>query len=90
MIGDKEDDDNFVAVAGRFLLAGLVLMVGGGFTALMYKQTPDRTIATEPKSSGSLVSLVVDGQRHQTKDGKLVVCGPVKTPPECRTDLLEQ
>ncbi|WP_224010746.1 hypothetical protein [Paraburkholderia tropica] len=90
MIGDKEDDDNFVAVAVRFLLAGLVLMVGGGFTALMYKQTPDRTIATEPRSSGALVSLVVDGQRHQTRGGKWVVCDRVETRPECRTDLLEQ
>ncbi|MGY6251828.1 hypothetical protein ACXIVK_00090 [Paraburkholderia caledonica] len=90
MIGDKEDDDNFVATAVRFLLAGLVLLVGGGFTALMYQQMPDRTIKTEPQSSGALVSLVVDGQRHQTRAGKSVVCERVETPPECRTDLLEQ
>ncbi len=38
MIGDKEDDDRFVAVAWRFLVAGLVLMVGGGFTVLMCQQ----------------------------------------------------
>ncbi|WP_175858026.1 hypothetical protein [Burkholderia anthina] len=90
MIDDKEADDRFVAVGWRFLLAGLVLLVGGGFTALMYRQMPDSTIKTEPHSSGSLVSLVVDGQRHQTKAGKLVVCNAVETPPECRTDLLEQ
>ncbi|MCA8228358.1 hypothetical protein [Burkholderia vietnamiensis] len=90
MIGDKEDDDKFVAVMCCFLLAGLVLLVGGGFTALMYQQMPDRTIKTEPQSSGSLVSLVADGQRHQAKTGKLVVCDRVETPPECRTDLLER
>lgn len=90
MIGDKEDDDKFVAVMGRFLLAGVVLLVGGGFTALMYHQKPDRTTKTEPQSSGSLVSLVVDGQRHKAKTGKSVVCDRVETPPECRTDLLEQ
>lgn len=90
MIGDKEDDDKFVAIVWRFLLAGLVLLVGGGVTALMYQQMPEGTIKTVPQSSGSLVSLVVDGQRHQTKAGKSVVCGPVETPPECRTDLLER
>ncbi|CAG9236980.1 hypothetical protein PSP6_700030 [Paraburkholderia tropica] len=94
MVDDEDSEDKFAAGLWRLLAALVVLAFGGCLTAYLLHQAKSDGLlgatAPPPQPSASLVSLVVDGKRHQTKEGKYVVCDPASLPSECRSDLLEQ